>query len=702
MAILNTFNSSIVVSTESGVPEILYFGPRLSDNVSEDELAVLTAKPLAQAGLDTRPVLSVAPTYADGTFMEPALKIHSAGQHWAPQWTLQHADTSNVDLIYKLLDQKSGLLVVWQLNANAATDVLSINVCLENKGSLDLELGQWLTTLPMPDTMAVATSFTGRWVHEFQPEQNTIPIGALEFRNIKGRTSHNNFPGMLIGDAASNEQSGSMYGVHLGWSGNHVQRIERTQHGFTQYQAGVALMPGEVTLGAGATFNAPTLYATYSNRGIAGISEHFQSFVRAEILDFPNKKTRPVHINTWEAIYFNHTQDELDSLAAAAEQCGLERFVLDDGWFVGRRDDTSSLGDWDVDTSIYPDGLHPLAATLKKHNLGFGLWLEPEMVNHESELYRQHPDWVLNIEGLQQSSGRNQWVLDITRDEVQTYLFQKIDALLSEYPIEYIKWDMNRDLLQAGDVDGKAVYFEYVNALYALLAKIRKAHPSVEIESCASGGGRMDYGILKYTHRFWLSDCNDAFERQIMQQWASVFFPAEVLGSHVGPVKSHTTSRSHPLYVRSATAMFGHMGVEWDVRQTTDDEKAELKRYIELYKTHRDLIHSAPRQPLVTPDKGQIGFAIVAQEQALVSLFQQKMPTLGLPGSLKLPFVNDGSQYKITIAIEPEKTAHLMKIKPDWMSPSSAVYSSELLKNVGLPLPVMDPETVLVLHLKKM
>lgn len=701
MRVLHSKDHSIVFCERAEVPRIVYFGERLERALDENQLTVLLNEAIPQGSMDEAPTLSIASSFSDPIFVNPSLRMHRDGRLWAPQWQLLENEASDHEVKYRLSDPKSGLILLWQLSIHAPTNVFTVDVCLENKGSEALVIDQWLTTLPLPTELELVTSFSGRWIHEFQPQQQPLANGSLEFTNYRGRTSHDHFPGLIVSESAVSESTGRCFGFHLGWSGNHTQRVERNQNGLNQYQAGIALMPGELILQPGEDYKAAPLYVTHSTKGLAGIGENFQPFVRDCILKFPSEQPRPVHINTWEALYFNHAQSELDSLAAAAEEVGAERYVLDDGWFLGRRDDTAGLGDWVVDESVYPQGLHPLKATLKKHNLGFGLWFEPEMVNKQSELYKAHPEWLLQIADQQQASGRNQWVLDITRTDVQDHLVNHICAILRDYPIEYIKWDMNRDLLQAGNAEGKPAYREYVLSLYNILARIRNEYPSVEIESCASGGGRMDYGILKYTHRFWLSDCNDANERQQMQQWASLFFPAETLGSHIGPTVSHTTSRSHPLYVRAGTALFGHLGIEWDVREASEIETKQLREFVSLYKDLRAFIHSGIRRPITGNDKNQIAFSVEKNGETLFSIFQQTVPVSAVQSSLKLEHVNSDENYEVTLIIEPEHTAHLMKRKPVWMHNRTNQFSGEALKRLGLPLPVLDPESLLVFKVSK-
>lgn len=699
MRILQSKSYSIVLCEQQDAPRIIYFGDKLSSEAFAETFKYHSIAAIQQGSMDESPVLSIAPSLSEPTFMNPAIKMHCNGKYWAPQWHLFESESSDLHVTYVLADRKSGLVLKWTLTVYPDVDVLSIDSCLENKGSENIQLDQWLTTFPIPGSHSHAISFTGRWVHEFQPQYQELTIGALEWVNLKGRTSHDHFPGLLVTEPGVNELSGSALAFHLGWSGNHIQRLEKSQNGLVQYQAGIGFMPGEMNLKPGDHFEGATLYCTQSQTGYAGIAERLPTFVREHIVNFPDERPRPVHINTWEALYFNHNQEDLDSLASAAANVGAERYVLDDGWFLGRRDDRAGLGDWVIDKDVYPQGLHPLKETLRKQGLSFGLWFEPEMVNKRSELYKQHPEWVLELTDQHQASGRNQWVLDISRKDVQDYLITHICDVLRDYPIEYIKWDMNRDLLQAGNAQGKAGYYEYVCGLYHILSEIRHRYPKVEIESCSSGGGRMDYGILKYTHRFWLSDCNDAHERQIMQQWASLFFPSELLGSHVGPDVSHTTSRMHPLYVRAGTALFGHMGIEWDVRTANSEEKAQLKSYVELYKTLRTAIHSGVRRPLVSADKNQITFSVDANSETYVSIFQKTMPETAVAPALKIPNLKSNATYQVSVLLEPEKTAHLMKRKPEWMLKKSVQLQGELLSKIGLPLPVMDPESLFVFKL---
>ena len=305
------------------------------------------------------------------------------------------------------------------------------------------------------------------------------------------------------------------------------------------------------------------MYAVHSTTGLGAASRQFHAVVRSSPAH--RDRPRPVVLNTWEAVYFDHDFDTLTRLAERAAAVGVERFVLDDGWFGGRRDDTPGLGDWWVSPDAHPDGLAPLIERVRALGMEFGIWVEPEMVNPDSDLYRAHPDWALADPGYEPVLGRHQLVLDLAIPAAFDEILGRLDALLGDHDIAFVKWDMNRDHVQATGADGRAGTHAQTLALYRLLDELRRRHPDVEFESCSSGGARIDLGILQRTERVWTSDCNDALERQTIQRYASTLIPPEVIGAHVGPPTAHTTGRTQSLAFRAATALFGHFGIEWNL-----------------------------------------------------------------------------------------------------------------------------------------
>ena len=311
-------------------------------------------------------------------------------------------------------------------------------------------------------------SFSGRWCGEFELERMPISTGLFKHENRRGRTSHESFPGIILLNPATSEDQGPCFAMHLGWSGNHRTAIERLSSGDIQIQMGALPFPGEIILGQGESFETPRVYCAWSTDGLNSASQKMHLHVREHILKFPKPaKPRPVTVNTWEALYFDHDPTRLNALVDAACDVGAERFVLDDGWFDGRNDDTTSLGDWFADNEKYPEGLQPLADYVRSRGMEFGLWVEPEMVNPKSNLFQANPHWALGVGSYPKVTGRNQLVLDLGNPDVSEYLFDGIHKLVSRHDIAYLKWDMNRNLVMPGDAEGRPTAYRQTRALYA-------------------------------------------------------------------------------------------------------------------------------------------------------------------------------------------------------------------------------------------
>jgi alpha-galactosidase len=426
-------------------------------------------------------------------------------------------------------------------------------------------------------------------------------------------------------------------------------------------------------------------------------------------------KPRPVVLNTWEAVYFDHNLSTLIELADSAAELGVERFVLDDGWFRGRRDDHAGLGDWYVDETLWPDGLTPLIDAVTSRGMEFGLWVEPEMVNLNSDIARAHPDWIVGPAALSHKDGgrlplewRNQHVIDLVNPDAWQYIFDRIDALLRDNKISYLKWDQNRDLLEHGHA-GRASVHEQTLAAYRLFDALKKAHPGVEIESCSSGGARVDLGILERTDRIWASDCNDALERQSIQRWTGLVVPPELVGGHIGPTTSHTTARTHDLSFRAITALFGHFGMEWDVRQVTGAEREELKRFIGLYKEHRGLIHSGRMVRADVPDESLMLHGAVAAglpeagtTAALFALVSTRTAFAEQPGKVAIPGLEQDRDYRVEAIFPAPGDAdyghNFTQVQPPAWLADGAVANGRFLAEVGLPMPILNPEHALLLQ----
>ncbi|MGH2929165.1 MAG: alpha-galactosidase, partial [Solirubrobacteraceae bacterium] len=390
-------------------------------------------------------------------------------------------------------------------------------------------------------------------------------------------------------EGGADEETGRVLALHLGWSGNHLLSVETQADGERQAWLGALMEPGEAVLPPGGEYVSPTAYACFSASGLTGVRASFHPFVRESILP-ARKRARRVHFNSWEGVYFDFDEEKLARLAEAAAALGVERFVLDDGWFMGRRSDKAGLGDWRVDPAVLPRGLSPLIDKVESLGMDFGLWVEPEMVNPDSDLYRAHPDWCAHAPGAERPTMRNQLWLDFSRSEVREHVVDQIDRLLSAHRIAYLKWDCNRTLFPAASQERPAS-LAIARGVYEAMDALRSRHPDLEIESCSSGGGRIDLEILRRTERVWASDTTDAIERTRIQRWASLILPPEVIGAHVGPSPNPITGRRIAMDFRAKVAMFGHMGVELDPARLDERDARVLKAHIELYKQHRALIH---------------------------------------------------------------------------------------------------------------
>jgi alpha-galactosidase len=696
-----------------------------------------SARAMSPSALDFDQPLSTCVGLGLGWFSSPSLLVHRAGKDCFVQFT--HAryahDVEKNAITLFLTDAVTHIEVQQHLQIDFASDVLTMRTVLLNTDpipdSQPLEV-QWLAaaTLPLNDQCKTVQSYKGQWANEFLVYQDSLEQGTWRRDSRRGRNGHDQFPGSLVMSGKTDEHDGLTYGAQLAWSGNHTQLIERLPDGGLQWQLGEWLAPGEVSLMPGEQLTSPEVVAVCSMSGLNGVAQSFHESARRR-LKWPNEemRPRPVHLNTWEAIYFDHQSDVLYDLAKQAAAIGVERFVLDDGWFPARVHDRAGLGDWWPDTKKYPTGLQPLAAEVERLGMEFGLWVEPEMVNPDSELFRQHPDWALRIMGRPLQTGRNQLVLDLSRTDVQDYLFDKLDAVLSSARIRYLKWDMNRDLSAAVQGRGEgitgiqrqagsAAYRTNSLALYALLQRLRQAHPLVEIESCSSGGARIDMGILPYVHRFWASDTNDALLRINVQRGFMQFLPPELMGAHVGPVPTHTTGRTQALPFRAAVAMQGHMGVECDVRLMSSAEKTELATWITLYKSLRHILHQGRTW------QGNCGDGIVWQAYAAadtdwkagseshastvrrcIVIVYRTLPTVHTYSpALRLPMLEEAATYKVS-RICPQLANvfhHSSSAKLfEQLEAGLLHFSGEWLCAEGLPLPRMKTEQAMVLEFLK-
>ena len=487
-----------------------------------------------------------------------------------------------------------------------------------------------------------------------------------------------------------------MLAVQLEWSGDHSLSIERDDEGYWTLAAAATLAGGETVLGPGESYEAPAALLAISSQGRNGAMAQMHAAVRQMVRwQGGAMSPRPVHLNSWEACYFDHDSARILELARAGAELGVERFVLDDGWFGNRRNDRAGLGDWHPDPGAYPDGLGPLAEAVTGMGMQFGLWVEPEMVNPDSELYRAHPEWVLALPGRDRPTARHQLVLDLRREEVRDHLFGQLDRLLRSAPISYLKWDHNRDHAPSG---GAA----QIRGVYSLLDRLRAAHPDVEIEGCAGGGGRSDAGLAPYVHRFWTSDNLDAVARVSIQRGFQAFLPPEMMGCHVGASPSHATGRRQAMAFRGAVASMGHLGLELDPATLNQAERDELARWIASAKAWRHILHGTE----VTIGEGADRLwwqAFGPPGHKLLFCIRTDPPVDRRPQPLPLAFAQQSDAWDVRLLAVAEEESHGLPRShlADRMFSEPVRFTGSWLARAGLPLPVQRAESVAIFELRQ-
>ena len=599
-------------------------------------------------------------------------------------------------MLVNAADERAALRLQTRLTLHPS-GVLEVEQSLRNDGAQDYLLAELAATLPIPARALEVLDLTGRWCREHLPQRQHLNMGAWSREGRRGRTGHDSPLVLTAGTEGFGFGTGEVWGVHLAWSGDSTVWAERNPVGVGQVGAAELLAPGEVRLAPSRTYTAPRVLAAYSDRGLDGMSAAFHEFVRSR--PHHPKTPRPVILNTWEAVYFDHRLDRLSELAEAAARIGVERFVLDDGWFGRRRDDTAGLGDWYVSKEVWPVGLGPLIDHVKSLGMDFGLWVEPEMVNPDSELFRAHPDWILNEPGRLPPTWRSQHVLDLANPLAFDFLLERLGTLLSDHDIAYLKWDHNRDLVDAGHEGRPGVRLQTL-ALYRLLDELRSGHPHIEIESCASGGGRIDLGILERTDRIWPSDTIDALERQHIQRWTQLLIPPELVGTHIGSTVSHTTGRRHLLSFRAATAIFGHLGIEWDLTSISVREAEELAGVIAFHKQVRSLLHSGRVVRVDHPDPTVQVHGVVAQDrtEAVFACVQLASSPTEVPPPVRLSGLDARRRYRVAPVELAGGPSAQEVAAPPWAS-KALVLTGEALMRVGLQTSLLHPEQALILHL---
>jgi len=488
----------------------------------------------------------------------------------------------------------------------------------------------------------------GAWIRERHVTNRQLGYGITKIDSKKGVSSSDHNPFLVLKRKNTEEQMGECYGFALVYSGSFEATVEVNPHDMLRVLMGINSFDFKWVLSQGDNFQTPEAILTYSNEGLNRLSQNYHDLIKQNLVRGAWKgKPRPVLINNWEATYFDFNESKLLRLAKAAKKLGVELFVLDDGWFSSRDDDTTSLGDWTVNHKKLPKGLENLSRKIKKIGLDFGIWVEPEMVSIKSRLYENHPDWAIRLPNREPSFGRNQLILDLSNVSVQEYILDSLRKLFNESKISYCKWDMNRNFsdLFSGNLDMERqseLLHRYVLGLYKVLETLTKEFPHILFESCSSGGNRFDFGMLYYMPQTWTSDNSDAVERLKIQYGTSYAYPPSTMGAHVSSVPNHQVLRITPLETRYNVAAFGLLGYELDCTKLTRFERKTIKRQIDYYKTYRSLFQYGDFYRIKSPFEENVCIWMVVnseKSEAILGYYQilskpnpgyEKMKTLGL------------------------------------------------------------------------
>jgi alpha-galactosidase len=678
----------LVDATGPGLPVVAYWGPELPRMDDEQTAALLrAAEPVAGTNnIDVPPRVAVLPEHHAGWTGRPGLSgAFADGSGWSPKFTLTQFRAGDNRVGAEAADDSGQLVLSIELEL-LPSGIFRGRSELGNRGSQPYGINDFVLSFPLPIEASEILDFGGRHNLERVPQRGDLRTGAHVRENRKGRTGADSAYVLHAGVPGFGFESGPIWAVHTAWSGNHIHYAERVFTGEQRIGGGELLLPGEIKLAPGDTYRTPWIYGSYGN-GLDEVARRFHRHLRSR--PNPIDTARPVTLNVWEAVYFDHDEARLLDLAERAAAAGVERYVLDDGWFGSRRDDTSGLGDWVVSPEVWPRGLHPLIDRVKNLGMQFGLWFEPEMVNPDSDLARAHPDWIMAARQEWPVESRHQQVLNIGIPEAYEHVRAQIFAVLEEYDIDYIKWDHNRDLIEAGtQPTGSAGVHQQTLAFYRLLDEIRKYRPGLEIESCSSGGARVDLEVLTRTDRVWVSDNIDPHDRQHMLRWTTQLVPPEYLGSHIASDRSHTTGRRHDLAFRGATAIFGHLGIEWDLSRATPEQLTELAEWVTLFKTERGLLLAGDlvRMDGYGDDVMVHGVVAPDRSRALFAMATLDSPYPDPPARLRFRGLDPDRRYRVR-----PLTASVAVLQPAWWD-GDLVVTGAALARFGLACPRVHPD----------
>ncbi len=638
--------SYIMMVLQNGHLGQLYFGKRIHDREDFSYLVEVSQRPMGSYVFEGDRTFSLEylkqeyPVYGSTDYRHPAVEIlQSNGSRISDfkyqSYTIEagkpklaglpatytEADSEAETLIIDLRDEVTGIRIQLLYTIFASGGVIARSSRIYNEGSEAVHLLQAMSlNLDLPDYDYEWVQLSGAWARERHVKIRRLEQGIQAVDSMRGHSSHEHNPFMVLKRPTADEHQGEVIGFSLIYSGNFLIQAEVDTHTNTRVLVGINPAGFDWKLDVNESFQTPEAVMVYSEQGLNGMSQTFHKLYQKRLArGYWRDKERPILNNNWEATYFDFTEVRLVEIAGKAKECGVELFVLDDGWFGERSNDRAGLGDWVANPERLANGIVGLADKIEKLGMKFGLWFEPEMVNKDSNLYREHPDWIISVPGRNESHGRYQYVLDFSRKEIVDHIYNMMAKILSEAKVSYIKWDMNRSITECfskalpADRQGE-VFHRYILGVYDLYERLTGAFPEVLFESCASGGGRFDPGMLYYAPQGWASDDSDAIERLKIQYGTSFCYPISSIGSHVSVVPNHQVYRNTPLHTRANVAYFGTFGYELDLNKLTEDEIDEVKKQINFMKKYRSTLQFGTFYRLKSPFEGNETVWMVVSE----------------------------------------------------------------------------------------
>ena len=697
--LFNSLTSCIFKIMDPGYPVQLYYGKMIRDRDDFDHLLEKAPRPMSVVIGDDDPQLSLEhlkleyPVYGTGDMRPGALDIRAAngsrlldlrftgyriikGKEGIPGLPAVYCDDDNEAMTLHLFlkDQKTGLKVILKYTVTDYAPAMMRSAEIVNEGNEEIVLENAMSlSLDLPDTEYDMITLTGAWSRERTVRRNPLHEGMQAVSSMRGFSSPHFNPFIALCRKNCTETEGEIIGFSLVYSGSFLADVYADTYHTARIRMGIHpdtfswhLMPGE-------SFHTPEAVYVYSCSGVNGMSQIFHKLYSERLVRrYWRKRERPLLINNWEATYFDFDEKKLLSIAKDAKELGIELFVMDDGWFTNRHDDHTGLGDWEYDPERFPQGLGHYTNAIRDLGMMAGIWIEPEMVSPGTKIFTEHPEWVIHEEGRPLHPGRHEYVLDFSNPDVVQYIFEKLDKVLSDGGFDYVKWDMNRSMSDVYSCTLKhqgELMHRYILGVYSLYERLIRKYPEILFESCASGGGRFDPGMLYYAPQCWTSDDTDAYERQKIQYGTSVVYPVSSMGSHVSAVPNHQLKRSVSLKTRADTAYFGTFGYEMDVTKMTEEEKKEAAEQIIFMKQHRKLIQFGTFLRLKSPfESNETVWMTVSEDRSEAILAYYR----------GLQEINQGYRRIRLAGLDPERLYHVSILDID-------AYGDELM-NAGLIL----------------